>query len=127
MALSRNISAALAIILSAIVATNSFSEFGQQMCPAGSYDMTSFVQSGIGVSSGIIWEAKSFGLRECARFCISRSSCSSFTYHTKTTVCGLSRDTVDNGTRTTGPFLIYSEYQWLPSDVSLVLLHFIII
>ena len=89
-----------------------------QSC-TGSNDWTTRVKKNIGVSSGILWEAKSFGLRQCARFCVSRAPCASFTYHEKTTVCALSRDTVDNGTVRKGPFLLYSEFRWLPADVSL--------
>jgi len=105
-----------------VLVTNAQSEFLHMSCPAGSYDMTSYVRSGVGITSDIILESKSCSLRECARFCIARSSCLSFTYHTKTTVCGLSKHTMDNGITTNGQYLIYSEYQWLPSEVTY--LHF---
>jgi len=89
----------------------------QLTCPAAPNNVTSFLSKDIGVSSGILWEAKSFCLRECARFCVSRKECSSFTYHTKTTVCSLSRDTVDSGKVVKGPFLVYSEFQWIYPEV----------
>ena len=99
---------------------NAQGDFLYMSCPAGSYDMTSYVRSGVGITSDIILESKSPSLRECARFCIARSSCLSFTYHTKTTVCGLSNHTMDNGITTKGQDLIYSEYQWLPSEVTFI-------
>jgi len=122
MDLSDKLSVILGASLVAIgFVTNAHGDFLHESCPANSFDMTSFVRIGAGVTSEIIWEAKSFDLRECARFCISRSSCVSFTYHTKTTVCGLSKHTLDTGKVAKGRSLIYSEYTWLPSEVTFCL------
>ena len=95
-------------------------DFELNSCPAGTFDMTNFVRQGVGVTSGIIWSTKTFDLGKCARACVHRSPCNSFTYDTITTECGLSVHTVDTGVTTTGPRLIYAEFQWLPSDVSSV-------
>ena len=97
------------------------SDFLHKSCPAHSYDMTPFVQLGVGVTTELIWEGRSFDLRACARFCTSRSVCMSFTYNTKTTVCGLSKHTLETGNVAKGRSLIYSEYNWLPSEVTFFL------
>jgi len=106
-------------LVAIVLATNAHGDLIHESCPANAFDMTPFVRIGAGVTSEIISEVKLVGLQECARFCISRSSCVSFTYHTKTNVCTLSKHNMDNGNVAKGRFLIYSKYRWLPSEVTI--------
>ena len=88
-----------------------------QTCAPGTDDWTNFVKTGVGVESGKILEVKTLSLKACARACIQRKPCISFTYNTKTTNCVLSRNTLAQGSKIKGPQLIFAEFSWLPSRV----------